>query len=112
MRAIVDIEAGTEIDVSYISDEIASGDVRAHLQELFEFTCMCPACDRPLELRNRSAARIRAYLDFVEILPVYFNMKPPLWTLDKIEEQTIVACEEGLTDSLRLGCHNAFQLCA
>lgn len=112
MRAVVDIAAGTEIEVSYINDEISSGDARASLQEKFGFTCMCPACDRPLEARDRSAERIRDYLNFVKLMPIYFRMKPPLWILDRIEGHILAACEEGLTNSLGLGCHDAFQLCA
>lgn len=112
LYAVLDIPAGAEIEVSYISDENTSDDIRAQLQLAFGFTCMCPACDRPIEARRRSAERIRNYLTFVDVLPTYFGLKPPLWILKTIEDQTLVACEEGFIHGLGPRCHDAFQLCA
>ncbi|KAJ6542354.1 hypothetical protein DFH09DRAFT_928831 [Mycena vulgaris] len=112
LRAITEIQAGQEIEVSYIEDIVNCDDPLAVLQRKFGFECSCKGCARPASERETSKQRILAYNDFVRDLPSRFGPVNPIVILRSIERQILIICQEGYTGEVGARAHDAFQLCA
>ncbi|KAJ7769327.1 hypothetical protein B0H16DRAFT_1365477 [Mycena metata] len=110
--AIKEIQAGQEIEVSYMEDIENYQNPLVLLRQKFGFQCSCPGCARSAAEQTESERRIRAYNDFVRDLPSRFGPESPLEILRDIETQVLIICEEGYTGEVGARAHDAFQLCA
>lgn len=108
-----DIPSGDEVLVDYLEQWDGEVDQQAVLQQRFNFTCNCASCSRTVEERNRSAERIRQYLQFVEDYPKQLPRTPsPTSLLLRLQQMTLLACNEGREHDIGPRCYDAFQLCA
>lgn len=112
LYALTDILAGQEVEVDYTLWD-GQTDQRDILEQKFGFLCTCPSCSRPLDERRRSAERIRDYLKFVASFLKQLRTAPsPAALLLRLEQMTLLACEEGREWDVGARCYNGFQLCA
>ncbi|KAK7053558.1 SET domain-containing protein [Favolaschia claudopus] len=114
LYALTEIQAGQELEVSYVSNASGYEEPLKYLREKYGFDCTCPGCSRPLAEREASGRRIRAYNQFVERLPmrITLGVENPLAILKDIETQMIVIAEEGFHAEIAERAHDAFEICA
>ncbi|KAJ7907911.1 hypothetical protein B0H13DRAFT_2662216 [Mycena leptocephala] len=113
LHALKEIQAGQEIEVSYMADIEQCEDPPMYIREKFGFECSCKGCARPAAERQVSNQRIRAYNVFISSLPAHIGRTDPLQILKDIERQIVIVCaEEGYTNQIGGCVDEAFQLCA
>jgi len=77
LHALTDIDANTEITITYIADE-SWGDAaarRAQLDSAFHFTCRCELCGSPNGWTDARRQTLRSYYDYLK--PLLDGDAPP-----------------------------------